>query len=146
MLDDTTLPSPLDADRPDGTAARVRPRPDVVLRFLAEDVADRIWYAGLDFLRVDGGRTEEIIPRVTLNKAQAVVDELTKRGCRLPPDHQARLALAGKLAASEPERYSQLTGTTGYFGGFRVYVFEDTILGEGSAGWIFRPTARTIAA
>src|SRR3954447_11744653 len=133
MLDDTPLPWPIGAARPDGTAARMRPRPDVVLRFLAEDVADRIWYAGIDFLRVTGERAEEIIPRVTLNKAQALIDELTKRGCRLSPDHQARLALAGKLAASEPERYSLLTGTTGYFGGFRVYVFEDTILGEGSA-------------
>src|SRR4051812_39570457 len=142
MLDDTTLPSPLDADRPDGTAAWMRPRPDVVLRFLAEDVADRIWYAGLDFLRVDGGRTEEIIPRVTLNKAQAAVDELTKRGCRLPPDHQARLALAGKLAASEPQRHLQLTGTTGYFGGVRAHAFAGTNPGERAGPRGFPPPAR----
>src|SRR5689334_11053000 len=115
MLDDIPMPLPLDADRPDGTAARMRPRPDVVLAFLAEDAADGTWYAGLDFLRVDGKRGQEIVPRAMLNNALALAAELANRGCRLPPDRDGQLALARKLAASEPERHLRLTGTTGYF-------------------------------
>src|SRR3954451_1697787 len=120
MLDDVSHPSPFDTDHPDGTAARSRPRPDVALRFLAKDVADGAWNAGLDFLCVDAQRAQEIVPRAMLNNASALADGRAKRACRLPPDRQGQLALARKLAASEPDRHLRLTCTTGYFDGFLI--------------------------
>ena len=100
MLDDTPLPSPLEANRPDGTAAPITPAPEVTVSSLAKDVDDGSWHAVLDFPDLDGEPQREIVPRAMLNNASALADELAKRGCRLPPDRQGQLALARKLAVT----------------------------------------------